>query len=277
MTLSFSTECALQRIFEKDSDFGMLTKLAQGVVNSVMGVYSSSLLMQACACNAKAVVEVLLEHGADLEYSDERGYTALIDACRDSSPEIVTRLLSAGANLHRKGNNGRTPLMFACEKGNLQVINALLTGGVDVNAVDKISRTALMWASFHGTLGIIEKLLASGADVTAKGLHHETALSFAVVQGHKLIAKALLSAGADVNELHLCLDGIPFTDFDFESRDLMPRWSMAAHTILLPQPHYKRKLYLLVWCLHRTCGHLPDEMVWYVLSFNLRSEMVRWG
>ena len=65
---------------------------------------------------AVAVVEFLLQHGADINAIDENGETAMHGAAYANRPEVVRVLMTAGANVeiwNSKNRYGRTPLDIA--------------------------------------------------------------------------------------------------------------------------------------------------------------------
>jgi len=76
---------------------------------------------------------LLLDFGADIEATDDRGQTPLIRACRrielttTSNVELVTLLLDRGANILK--GDPHTPLWHAVDTGKVQVVNLLLQRG----------------------------------------------------------------------------------------------------------------------------------------------------
>jgi ankyrin repeat protein len=74
------------------------------------------------------VLELLLEHGADVSLRDNEGHTPLHLAvmCRETSQSLVRLLLDYGANRNEIDIAHRTPLHCACEKGDLGTAKCLL-------------------------------------------------------------------------------------------------------------------------------------------------------
>ena len=58
-------------------------------------------------------VRRLLDRGADIALTDDRGWTALMIAAERGHKEIVTLLLSAGADPKARGLNGETAAALA--------------------------------------------------------------------------------------------------------------------------------------------------------------------
>jgi ankyrin repeat protein len=83
--------------------------------------------------NGKAVVELLLAHGADLHGRDWIGRTPLEDAAADGRVEAMAALLA-----HETKNNvtstASAALQAAAAEGRYEAVEYLLTHGADVNA-----------------------------------------------------------------------------------------------------------------------------------------------
>ena len=106
----------------------------------------------------KEMVQVLLDHGADVEKTGINGVTALHCAAEYGSLELVKLLLDGGAELNRKTLiSGLTPLHHACMhvfhseklgislggKDHLEVIKLLLDRGANPTLKDKFGKTPL--------------------------------------------------------------------------------------------------------------------------------------
>ena len=103
-------------------------------------------------------VQSLLKAGADVNYQDRYGRTALM---RTARIEIVRSLLKAGADVNIQTDLGRTALMMASGEGHLEIVVALLKAGADVNHQDKYGNTTLYYARYY--LEIVEVLIEAGA------------------------------------------------------------------------------------------------------------------
>jgi ankyrin repeat protein len=80
----------------------------------------------AVANGEKKVVELLIEHGADLAAATADGDTPLHIAARTGTAELVQLLLSHGANPDAKNHSGLTP--SDCAAGQPDVLEALSQG-----------------------------------------------------------------------------------------------------------------------------------------------------
>ncbi|MFA6560696.1 MAG: ankyrin repeat domain-containing protein [Verrucomicrobiia bacterium] len=82
----------------------------------------------------KAVIELLLAKGADINIKDARNETPLHVAVTHSSREVVELLLVHKADANAKDDCGHTPLHNAARKGNNDVVELLLACRADINA-----------------------------------------------------------------------------------------------------------------------------------------------
>lgn len=180
------------------------------------------------------VIKLLAEAGADLNWRDKSGRTALILAADKGLERVVELLIAAGADVNVADNSERTAYSYAAEYGHKRIksllvaarakadvgvaeyieefgenafiqaasagrtdiVEALLARGVNVNFRSQAGVTALMRVGNESTLNA---LLAAGADVNIRDKVGFTALTWAAVVGDAELIKRLIKAGADVN------------------------------------------------------------------------------
>ncbi len=192
-------------------------------------------LTQAAGFGQLAVVNLLLQRGANVNARDYYGKTALWNAAStpmseagDMTPHgpvpptpaqraastanytgIIGALLKRGANPDTsEPGSGMRPVAIAAYRGHLSEARALLEGGADPNARDRFGKTPLEWATYNGFPRVAELLRAHGARV---GVGHplpkpnqralDIELREALDSLHPSLAKAraLLERGADSN------------------------------------------------------------------------------
>lgn len=148
-----------------------------------------------------AIVEVLIKHGADINTQNTNpSGTPLYYAAYKGRTAVVDMLLKCGADPNIAENTGGlTPLHIASLRGHSAVVEQLLAGGARVNAVDHNGDTPLVDAAFSGDRVIIEQLLAGGAAVNSVDRNHTTPLYDAASMGHVEVVKQLIEAGAKVD------------------------------------------------------------------------------
>lgn len=111
-------------------------------------------LICAASNGHKALVELLLAKGADVEAKDRRhGDTALMGAARNGHKEIVASLLGRGADVNVKDNRGRTALTLAVEEGHTQVASLLAKAADETRTYHKAEMKKRQYRKTHtGTL-----------------------------------------------------------------------------------------------------------------------------
>lgn len=185
--------------------------------------------------NGKAIVQLLLEHGADPEAPDSHGWLPVKLSAWEGKAGYVELLLKAGANPAASTGDGRpdalelavfrghldvartlirrsplplSPVLLhvAARTGDPRMVAELLKAKIDVNGADETGSTALM-AAVSGTphddpaapsaiLAVLETLLLSGADANARNHEGRHALDLARQSGDEAII-ALLSEWTD--------------------------------------------------------------------------------
>lgn len=99
---------------------------------------------------ALALVEVLLEAGANVNGNPSDNETPLLGAASLNAEDIGIRLLEAGANPNATGTGGETALHWAAHQGLHRLVARLLEAGADITIKDKrYNATPLEWAE-HG-------------------------------------------------------------------------------------------------------------------------------
>lgn len=168
------------------------------------------------------IVQQLLDMGANLEATDDRGWTPLMNAANSStSLKIVQLLLDRGAQKEAKSSHGSTPLMIAASNSKSpEIVQALLRDGANIEAKDNDGWTPLMRAASHSsTLEVLQLLIDHRANLEAENNDGRTALMLAArLSQHPEMVQLLIDQGADVNAR--CKDGNKAIDYAKENEDL---------------------------------------------------------
>ena len=148
------------------------------------------------------VVEILINHGADIEAQSERTKdTPLSLACSGGRYEVVEILLSRGANKEHRNVSDYTPLSLAASGGYTNIIKLLLAHGAEINSRtgSKLGISPLMLAAMNGHTAAVKLLLDMGSDINAQiETNRNTALTLACFQGRHEVVSLLLDRKANV-------------------------------------------------------------------------------
>ena len=73
----------------------------------------------------------LLGEGANPNWQDENGRTAVHWACINNRHQMLTVLVNSNANINIKDSYKDTPLHWACERGSPETVHLLVAAGCD--------------------------------------------------------------------------------------------------------------------------------------------------
>jgi uncharacterized protein len=151
--------------------------------------------------DSAALVQLLIDQGADIATTDAAGRNAMFAAAAAGLVAMLELLVQCGLSVKTVDNTGTTLLMAAAVGGHKLAAEWLLQRGAAVNAVDIEGCAALHHANMNCSddAAMVRLLLASGADVHTRSVHHQTALDVAAGAGHVECIRALIAAGADIN------------------------------------------------------------------------------
>ncbi|HHT11112.1 MAG TPA: tetratricopeptide repeat protein [Candidatus Atribacteria bacterium] len=145
-------------------------------------------LMLAAESSESSLVKYLLDNGAKEYINDtesEYGFTPLIWAAKNNDTnggEVIQVLIDHGADVSIKDKNGFTAILYAAMlNGNEDVIRTLIQNGVDINQIGPKNVTPLMGAiSMNSNINITKLLLDSGADVSVISEEGKKAIDYAL-------------------------------------------------------------------------------------------------
>ena len=113
-------------------------------------------LILAATAGHEKVVQILLDHNADIEAQSERTKdTPLSLACSGGRFEVVEVLLKKHANKEHRNVSDYTPLSLAASGGYVNIIKLLLAHGAEINSRtgSKLGISPLMLAAMNGHTG----------------------------------------------------------------------------------------------------------------------------
>ncbi|XP_029317503.1 protein phosphatase 1 regulatory subunit 12A isoform X3 [Cottoperca gobio] len=180
------------------------------------------------ACSSGDTEEVLrmLDRGADINYANVDGLTALHQACIDDNVDMVTFLVEHGAGINQPDNEGWIPLHAAASCGYLDIAEYLISQGASVGVVNSEGETPLDIAEEEAMEELLQnEINRQGVDIEAARKEEErimlrdarqwlnsgqiqdsrhtksggTALHVAAAKGYVEVLKLLIQTGYDVN------------------------------------------------------------------------------
>jgi ankyrin repeat protein len=83
------------------------------------------------------LAKILIDAGADLNYQDKNGHTALMYCVYFDNINLLKLLIDNGANLNLKNTSGCTALYISGYYKNLDIANILIQSGADVTIKNK--------------------------------------------------------------------------------------------------------------------------------------------
>ena len=81
--------------------------------------------------DAASMVHLLLDHEAELDLQDNRGWSAMMIAANMGHSGVVDFLIKSGANIHIKSGKGQTAAKLARAEGHLDTLALLNAAGAN--------------------------------------------------------------------------------------------------------------------------------------------------
>ena len=142
-----------------------------------------------------AVVQFLVEHGADIKAQDNvLSRSAIHFAAENGHLDCIKFLTEKGADLLDRDSYGASALHYAARKNRLDVIKYLVDKKVDYTAKDARGWTAMHYAADGGSIDVVRYLLAKGLNINDLNNSGRTPLFFA--RNHHELRTFMISRGA---------------------------------------------------------------------------------
>lgn len=173
----------------------LVSELLQSGVPADHGEDTLQALHFAAMRNSKAIVDLLLEFGANIE-SRAFTYTPLLGCIANGSFEMFKHLVQKGASTVARADD-ESCLQFACKKGRKDMAIFLIDHGGDPNEYTSYGYNAAHCAAKGGNIQLLEQLQLKGMDINSL-THGEKQLSMLAIassNGHSNLVKWLLKQG----------------------------------------------------------------------------------
>ncbi|XP_066523984.1 protein phosphatase 1 regulatory subunit 12A isoform X3 [Hoplias malabaricus] len=185
-----------------------------------------AVFLAACSSGDTEEVLRLLSRGADINYANVDGLTALHQACIDDNLDMVTFLVEHGACINQPDNEGWIPLHAAASCGYMDIAEYLISQGAHVGVVNSEGETPLDIAEEEAMEELLQnEINKQGVDIESARKEEErvmlrdarqwlnsgqindvrhtksggTALHVAAAKGYTEVLKLLIQARYDVN------------------------------------------------------------------------------
>lgn len=148
-----------------------------------------------------ATIQLLIDHGAEINYPDSNGDSALHIACQNGRESAAQLLVEKGANISVTNTVMQLPIHGAAASGNEKIIELLLEKGPDTNAANatnSLGARPLHFAAESGSVLAIKALLDHGAEVSPNAYYGLTPLHVAIASQRLPAVELLLGYGADI-------------------------------------------------------------------------------
>jgi ankyrin repeat protein len=162
-------------------------------------------LIRSAEAGDTATIQTLLQGGANINGTDERGRTAVMAATHANQVETVRALIDVGADINIRDNRMDNPFLYASAEGLLEIVKLTIDAGADTKLTNRFGGTALIPAAERGHVEIVYELLTR-TDVDVNHINNLgwTALLEAIILSdggvrHQQIVQLLVDHGADIN------------------------------------------------------------------------------
>ena len=164
-----------------------------------------AMLIQAAESGDRPAVLSLLEAGANIDATDERGRTSVMAATHTNQVEAVRMLIDAGADINIRDNRLDNSFLYASAEGLFEIVRLTIDANADTRLTNRFGGTALIPAAERGHVEIVQELLTR-TDVDVNHINNLgwTALLEAVIlsdggERHQQIVQLLVAHGANID------------------------------------------------------------------------------
>jgi ankyrin repeat protein len=182
-----------------DSEDGALLRTLLEIENS-LGPGHIGSLSHVVGTHDTHLIRQLLDHGAELNTKDQKGFSPLREAVVKRNLEAAALLVERGADLESKCSLGITPLAFAAKSNDLEMARLLIRHGANLNATETVNGCPILIAAAEcGHVDMVDLMIQSGCDIHCRTLEGNTALHVAAQKRQPEVIRSLIQGGLPID------------------------------------------------------------------------------
>ena len=174
------------------------TQSNAGILNKMGYEADGQGFLEAVGNDDSAAVEIFLKMPQLINYADKSGRNAVMLAARKKDSAMLEKLINSGANLKIMDNSEKTPLHYAAAGNSLENVKILLEKGADANWQDNFGRDAantLLTFSEEENVELFQILTDKSDDLERRDKDKKTLLTVAAEKGFGKCVRILISRG----------------------------------------------------------------------------------
>ncbi|KAK2153608.1 hypothetical protein LSH36_291g03048 [Paralvinella palmiformis] len=214
----------------------------------------------------KEHLDILLRAGANINYQDREGRTALFLAVKYSRLGMIELLIERKCDVNLGKFNQSNALHLAAKKGDSEIIEMLVAAGHNLDALNWGGNTPLLIACRFGHATSVMKLISHSANVNICNKLGHYPLHYAAFAGDADLVQILMDRGANSDvRTHLGINPIMLA---CERKHCSVVSTLASQCNL----HYREQLYggtVLHWAIASGCCHCVDCLLTHGASLNI--------
>ena len=179
----------------------IITNIDKNILNRL--VNGKNALIIASGNSYIDTVKVLLTNGADVNASDNDGWSSLMYAANNGDIELAKVLIENKANVNASSYEEKTPLLYAMnspiESSRNDMINLLIENKANINVEDSDGFSPLTVAVMNNDVELTKLLIANKANLSVVTKEGESLIEYAINNDNVDLLQILVEAGADIN------------------------------------------------------------------------------